>query len=172
MKRLQLKTITNPTMQDLLSFHRIEGPNDCWVWTRSRSGVSRLGYGQINVHHKTRYTHRLSWEINNGLIPEGMFVCHKCDNPGCFRPDHLFLGTHQDNMKDMANKGRNRGPKPAIQGELAYNARRDVADLIPQIFALRADGLSVRKIGRALRLGFGTVNRVLASQHWSQRSPQ
>lgn len=79
----------------------------CWLWDAS---VDRKGYGKINHNGKPKSAHRLSYEIAYGPIPEGMFVCHKCDNPPCVRPDHLFIGTNKDNMADMKSKGRGRKP--------------------------------------------------------------
>lgn len=74
----------------------------CWVWTKSRFAT---GYGQMRLKY-TRYgTHRLSWFIHNGAIRDGLFVCHKCDNPLCARPDHLFLGTNSENIQDASRKG-------------------------------------------------------------------
>jgi hypothetical protein len=75
----------------------------CWEWQGSRN---RAGYGRFGFRQTP--THRLAWELTNGPISDGLFVCHRCDNPPCVRPDHLFLGTHADNMNDMDAKGRRR----------------------------------------------------------------
>ena len=77
--------------------------NGCTVWTRGRD---RAGYGSFSVGKAVVFTHRLAWMIANGPIPEGMMICHKCDNPPCCNPDHLFLGTHDDNTDDKVAKGR------------------------------------------------------------------
>ena len=79
----------------------------CWLWTAFKD---KDGYGSFTDENRhSMRAHRASWIIHNGAIPIGMCVCHKCDNPPCVRPDHLFLGTRQDNTIDMVNKGRHGG---------------------------------------------------------------
>ena len=75
----------------------------CWTWLGAKTA---LKYGQIELDGRSIYAHRVSWELANGPIPSGLQVLHRCDNPPCVRPDHLFLGTQRDNITDMANKGR------------------------------------------------------------------
>ena len=75
---------------------------ECWDWPGGRTN----GYGYLTQKAKTTYAHRWMWEVANGPIPPGLFVCHHCDNRACFRPDHLFLGSAGDNNRDMAAKGR------------------------------------------------------------------
>jgi hypothetical protein len=78
----------------------------CWEWQGHRSrGYGELQIGRRGAQRKT-LAHRISWEMHNGPIPVGLEVCHRCDNPPCVRPDHLFLGTQIDNANDMWSKGR------------------------------------------------------------------
>lgn len=86
--------------------------NGCWTWLSYKND---RGYGTTNFrNHKGIRVNRLVWTLCNGEIPFGIYVCHKCDNPSCCNPEHLFLGTHEENMKDMALKGR------ACQGENSH----------------------------------------------------
>lgn len=77
--------------------------DECWEWQAGKAGG---GYGTFRVHHKMWQAHRVAWALTYGPIPKGLFVCHRCDNPGCCNPYHLFLGTNADNLRDAAKKGR------------------------------------------------------------------
>ena len=80
----------------------------CWLWTANTNGKYGL-LGSTKNRDRSDYAHRISWEMHYGPIPDGMCVCHHCDTPLCVRPDHLFLGTTQDNLADCGKKGRRRG---------------------------------------------------------------
>lgn len=76
---------------------------ECWLWTGSKT---KDGYGQFGGRRRRIYAHRFSWELHNGPIPRGMNILHECDRTNCINPDHLFLGTQADNVKDMVMKNR------------------------------------------------------------------
>ncbi len=87
-------------------------PDDCWPWAGKRDRHN-YGYFYVKSDKKTMGAHRWAWKFAVGAIPEGMFVCHRCDNPPCCNPAHLFVGSHKANTADMLAKGRqSRGPRP------------------------------------------------------------
>ena len=95
------------TKKDKLRFSRfckLNSATNCLEWT----GTLRTGYGRFYLDGKWLSAHRVSWEIHNGPIENGLLVLHKCDNRKCVNPDHLFLGTQKDNMYDMIKKNRNK----------------------------------------------------------------
>jgi len=87
-----------------------EPTSGCWLWT---GAPDSSGYGRANVAPgKQERSHRAAWTLLRGPIPQGLFVCHRCDNRGCVNPDHLYLGTHQDNVRDAVQRRRFwRGPR-------------------------------------------------------------
>lgn len=87
----------------LLANVDISAETGCWNWT---AGKHPKGYGHIRSGGKIKAAHRVSYEIHCGTIEDGLHVCHRCDNPACINPDHLFLGSNVDNMADKIAKGR------------------------------------------------------------------
>ena len=94
------------------------GATDCWHWMGVRTGV---GYGRMTYEGRSQVAHRLSYRAFVGEIPEGLSVLHRCDNRACINPEHLWLGTRSDNMKDCWNKGRNPGRRGKSNANLRPN---------------------------------------------------
>lgn len=113
------------------------GPDLCWPWIGKRDPN---GYGNFDAHPGMRSAHRFAYFLAHGEIPEGMFVCHRCDNPPCQNPGHLFLGTQADNMADMWGKGRavtpfrngSGNPLAKLTEQSVREIRRLVSEGVPQ----------------------------------------
>lgn len=88
---------------DRIRSHTVAQPNGCHEWTGC---INAYGYGIVGIKYKKYLAHRVAWELANGPIPDGLSVCHSCDNPPCVNLEHLWLGTHKENMADRDAKGR------------------------------------------------------------------
>jgi len=134
----------------------------CWLWV-NRKGVPANDYGRINLGNKHLKAHRVSWEIHFGIIPEGLEICHKCDNPPCVNPDHLFIGTKSDNQKDSWNKGRhlpvdNRGEKCGMH-KLTENQ-------VLTIRKLRVSGETLKNLSVKFDVHIQTICDIVYRKKW------
>jgi len=129
----------------------IPEPNTgCWLWTAARRGA---GYGGFRDRGRIRRAHRVSYEIyNNVNVSSGIQVLHKCDTPLCVNPDHIFLGTHADNMKDMALKGRS-------NSKINEVTAKEVKKLLHQ-------GCKPKDISKELNINVWTVYDISQRRSW------
>lgn len=133
----------------------------CWVWI---AGSTRTGYGRHYVNGTTVYAHRHAYELWIGPIPNGLYVLHKCDNPSCVNPQHLFVGSHLDNVADMIAKGRNSGNHKGV-GEA--NGRSKLS--APEVKSIRQrykNGESQTALSREFDLGVTAINKVVTYKTW------
>jgi hypothetical protein len=134
---------------------RVRKTDGCWLWTGQRDDdgyglLGRGGYGGGTVR-----VHRYSWELHNGKpVPDGMQVCHTCDNPTCVNPDHLFVGTSKDNARDCVAKGRRATRLTEAQ---VIEIRRRIA----------AGEASQRQVARELGLAQTTIARIVHRRRWA-----
>lgn len=136
--------------------------DDCWNWTAYRD---KDGYGHIrldNSKHSDAPSHRVSYELANGTIPDGMFVCHSCDNPSCVNPNHLFLGTHIDNMRDCVTKGR----KVGLRGEKFYANKLTDEKVIAMRRRYEIGDADMRTLATEYGVAVSTVCNVIHRKSW------
>jgi len=124
----------------------VDKSKECWEWC---GAVHPVGYGSFSAHS---FVHRYSYELAYGPIPDGMWVCHKCDNRLCVRPSHLFLGTPADNTADMLSKGRNRRKLSA----------QEVIDLRIE----NDNGTTHADLARKYKVSISAIKKIVNSTTW------
>lgn len=145
--RPELKSVLTP-FQRFESLYTPVPASGCWLWTGS---VNRYGYGKTKVDQKHITAHRWSWMLHKGGIPDGLHVLHHCDVPACVNPDHLFIGTNQDNVDDRVSK--NRTPTKLTKEQVV------------QILEM-AGTKSTRDIGKIFGIGATTVSKIHRRITW------
>ncbi len=141
-------------------WNKVLKTDTCWLWQgcvlkRSNKNIS---YGQIRWQGKQLYAHRLAWELTYGPVPERKEVCHSCDNPICVRPDHLFLGTHSDNMQDAKEKKRMHCPS----GENCNHSKLTVE----QVKLIKQSTLSQGKLAEIYHVSKSAIYFILNGRNW------
>lgn len=154
--------------------------DECWEWTGAVCGYppthlyGHFFYEMVDGKPTYEYAHRYVWREKHGEIPKGMCVCHVCDNPGCCNPDHLFLGTHRDNMIDRDKKGRGKGAENLKKARMARKGDHPGAKLTPE------QVLEIRRIykphnkecgAKALSIRYGvhrnTIYQIISRTTWT-----
>lgn len=138
----------------------IAEPNSgCWIWT---AAGNENGYGHIGFRRRVEKAHRAAWLLFHGPIPDGMDVLHRCDTPPCVNPDHLFLGSNVDNVRDKVSKGRQAG---APGGR---NGRAKLTDeLVATLRARVRAGETASSVGRSLGVSVSTACRIVRGELWN-----
>jgi len=147
------------TVNDRFWARVIKG-DGCWGWA---GHINTSGYGSFSVNKKTAVASRVSWQIHFGGIPDGMVVCHRCDNRPCTNPDHLFLGTVQDNNDDCTAKGRR-----------AMGANHGMSKLTPEIVVSlrleRARGVMLKDLSAKYGFSMAAISSAVTGRTWSHVS--
>lgn len=138
----------------------VDAPSKCWEWKGTKSP---RGYGAIRVQRKMISAHRFSWMINKGNIPDKLHVLHKCDNPSCVNPAHLFTGTHTDNMHDMRDKGR----LVTKCGQENGNSKLKLSQVekIRKLYATSKYTLAA--LGRMFSVSYVTIRHIVRREQWN-----
>lgn len=155
-------------LEDFLS--RIEKTKSCWEWRGSRV---KAGYGIFWKDRKHLRAHRVSYQLFKGEIQNGLCVCHTCDNRSCVNPDHLFLGTHEENMKDAKMKGRfkSRPARVSIntanyhRGSSHHAALINESDVI-SLRRLRREGWALKSLAKRFGVSWPQAQRIACGTDW------
>lgn len=138
--------------------HYVRKTAGCWLWL---GGKHWDGYGKSSTCNGDQLAHRASWLLHRGPIPKGLWVSHTCNNPSCVNQRHLFLGTTQDNTKDMDRKGRRKPPC----GERCNFHKLSLFE-VRRILQLSAGGVSQRELAERFSVNQSQISRILGGKRW------
>ena len=164
-------------------------PNSgCWLWV---GAARQTGYGNFFLGSKSISAHRAAWLLHRGGIPDGMCVCHHCDVPSCVNPEHLFLGTHLDNMRDMDAKGRRvvsphdgannpmfgkthsacaKALQSAAKKDLFTGSKHPRASITEtqalEVLAMRREAMTAKQIAERVKISFHIVRNIINKKSW------
>lgn len=139
-----------------------KGPSECWTWHGVRNDA---GYGIFNINHKDVRAHRFSYQLAHGDCPDDLEVRHLCGNPGCVNPDHLALGTHQDNMHDMVIHGRSRSEDKVHRGSKNGLAKLTEEQVL-EIRHLHSQGVPKSELARRYGVDHSNIQCIVSRKTW------
>jgi hypothetical protein len=148
----------------------------CWEWMGAKNLPPSLPYGRIMRNGIVVQAHRISWELTFGAIPFNLCICHKCDNPSCVNPDHLFCGTMADNISDRDKKGRtamgaNSGPvkhpEKMARGEQVGNSKLTSSQVLTMRDLYQPNKFGTRKLAKVFGVASATVYSVVKRRTWA-----
>ena len=151
-------------------WEKVQIGQTCWTWTGDKTN----GYGRFWFKGQNISAHRYSYETQVGPIPEGLLVCHHCDNPSCVRPSHLFVGTQKENLQDCISKGRyptgdkiwqKTQPEKVLRGERAGNSKLTEAQAIT-IWSMANCGMLLTEVADLFDISFVTVSSIKRGKTW------
>jgi len=151
----------SPVKERILSNIEIVTESGCWIW---RLEVNNWGYGKIKIKGRTVSAHRASYSEFIGGIPDKLCVLHRCDVPSCVNPDHLFLGTHQDNSDDRGRKGRAKG---AIKRERHGEANPNAKLTEKKVLEIRSSKEPSDILAKKYNVSSGYISEIKAGKKWS-----
>ena len=145
-----------PINERLARRSKVDQNTGCIEWTGYKN---KKGYGVIKIKNKVHLAHRVAWELANGPIPDALLVLHKCDNPSCINPAHLFTGSNADNMADMVKKGRQNFPK---------GSRHPNAILSESVVReIKLDNRTQEEIARSFEISRSHISNIKRGAAWS-----
>lgn len=144
-------------------WEKVSKGEGCWEWT---AGRHTQGYGMIVIERRNTPAHRVSYELAHGPIPDSLHVLHKCDNPPCVRPDHLFLGTHADNMRDARNKNRLVAHRGSKHGCAKLTEKQIGKIRATYSFRGMNGGWTLKELAAKYGVTFHAIWRIVARKTW------